>query len=251
MPQRNLNEPIQTTDQLYKDLEGARATENGVQISGQDIYDRFIRPGEQARVNSILSGLQRQGTQAGALQRGQNTDLARRMGFAGTGLETALGDSLSAAMAKRRADALSEARGQLQEMSSDPARFDVLRRAAEAFQRRVTRDTVANTTWGGIDAAVGGGLAASGNPIASGIGAGVLIGGAIRGGAMSAGIAGGAAQGAKRFSPNNIKSLDLTKLAQGVGSGGQGQRAVGFQGSGREGSLYRRALDDEYGNGGY
>lgn len=246
-------DPIRTTDELYRRMRRGNATERGSgEISGQDIYDRFIRPGEERAAQSVLGSLRQSGAGSRALQEGMNEATARRMGFSGTALEQSMKDSLDSQMAARQADAYRGAQQKLQQMSRDPSRFDVLRRAGEAYGQKLNQDTAVNTAWAGVDGAIGTSLMAAGGPWA-GLGAAISAIGAGR--SAGTGIALGARgeEGAKRFSPTNIDSMDLGKLASGLqGQGGvQGQRAVGFQGGGRGyGSIYRQALDDEYNSGG-
>jgi len=248
-------DPITSPEELYRRTENATATERGPwmghryrqdQLSGQDIYDRFIAPDERRRVGDIMSGLQQQRGQGAALARGLNRDKAARSGF-GSRLREALGSSFDQAMAQREAQAARDAKEQLTAMNADPARFDVLRRASEAYQKRLNRDTIGNSVWSGIDSAVGTGFAAAGGPWA-GLGAGLLAAGAGRSAHAGAILAGMAAEGAERYSPNNIDSLDLASLANSIGTGASGQRAVGFRGAGQQrGTAYRQALEDEYG----
>lgn len=246
---------------LYKRLRHGTATERpdgvnvgvGKPITGQQIYDRFIRPGEERDVRRIMGGLKQSNQQGRALAQALNGDTARRMGFAGTSLESALGSSMNSVQAQRQAQAFQDARERLFSMSQDPARFDVLRRANEAVGQRVQQDTIGNNVWAGIDAAVGSGLAATGGPFA-GLGAAIQAIGAGRAAHLSGGIGALGAEQAQNLSPSNIDSLDLSGLASGIQQGGAraGQNAAGFQGAGQQrASAYRRALDDEYGGWGY
>ena len=242
-------DPIRTTSDLYRRLDQGTATEgrgSGTPLSGQDIYDRFIRPDEQRRVQDIMGGLQQANTGGRALTLGQNEDMARRLGFGGTRFAQALDQSTSEASSAQLGEALRRAREQLSEMNSDPARLDVLRRAAEAAQGRLTRDSIGNQAWAGIDAAVGAGLSAT--PLA-GVGAAIQAigaGRAVHGGAILGGLG---AEQAKRFSPSNIKTMDLAGLGQSLASQApRGQAAAGPGGAnlGYAGA-YRRAMQDEYG----
>lgn len=241
---------IETTDDLYRRLENATATERGSgPITGQEIYDRFIRPGEEREVRRIMGGLRQRNQSGRALAEALNADTAKRMGFGGTALESALGSSMNAVQAERQAQASQDARERLFAMSQDPARFDVLRRANEAVGRRLQRDTIGNNVWAGIDAAVGTGLQAAGGPFA-GLGAAIQAIGAGRAAHMGAGIGAIGAEQAQNLSPQSIDAMDLSSLASGiqVGGGRGGQNASGFQGAGRsQASAYRRALEDEYG----
>ena len=95
---------IRTTEELLRRLEAGTATERrpgqkigpGDPITGQEIYDRFIRPGEEREVRRIMGGLQQASSQGRALAEALNEDTARRMGFSGTSLESALGSSMNA-----------------------------------------------------------------------------------------------------------------------------------------------------------
>jgi hypothetical protein len=251
---------IGSTDELYRRLRNATGTERpdgvsvgaGKPITGQQIYDRFIRPDEERNVQRIMGGLKQSNQQGRALAQALNSDTAKRMGFSGTSLESALGSSMNSAQAQRQAAAYQDARERLLQMNSDPSRFDVLRRANEAVGQRINRDTIGNNVWAGVDAAVGSGLQAAGGPFA-GLGAAIQAIGAGRAAHMSAGLGAIGAEQAQNLSPSNIEALDLSKLASGIPVGGtmSGQSAAGFQGAGQQrASAYRRALDDEYGYGG-
>lgn len=244
-------DPIRTTSDLYKRLAAGTATEGpgtGTALSGQAIYDRFIRPDEQRRVQQIMGGLRQSNTGSRALALASNEDMARRLGFGGTQFAQALDQSTSEASSNQLGEALRRAREQLSEMNTDPARLDVLRRAAEAAQRRITRDTVGNQVWAGIDQAVGAALAAAGGPFAP-------LGAAIQAIGAGRGIHGGAIIGAlgseqaQRFSPSNIKTIDLAGLGQSLtAQAPRGQSSVGPGGAGADGGMaWRRALQDEYG----
>lgn len=250
---------IETQDELLRRLEAGRATERaagknigpGKRITGQEIYDRFIRPGEEKEVRQIMGRLQQGQGRGRALAEALNEDLSKRMGFGGTALENALGSSMDQVMARRQSEAAETARKRLSQMSQDPARFDLLRRANEAVGRRLARDAVGNRVWSGIDAAIGTGLQAAGGPFA-GLGAAIQAIGAGRS-AHASGIIG--AEGdiqSRNLSPGNINALDLSSLASTIpsaGGGRQGQSATGFQGAGRQrASAYRRALEDDYGD---
>lgn len=247
---------IDTTEELYRRLEAGTATERrpgqrigpGDPITGQEIYNRFVRPGLEREARRIVSGLQQTTSQGRALAESINQDAARRMGFADTSLQSALGSSMNAVQAQRQARALQEAKERLFQMSRDPAQYDVLRRANEAVGRRLQRDTVGNQVWAGIDAAVGTGLQAAGGPFA-GLGAAIQAIGAGRA-AHASGIIGAiGAEQARNLSPSNIETMDLSALASGINTGGgrAGQMSAGFQGAGRQrASAYRRALEDDY-----
>ena len=247
---------IRTTEEPLRRLEAGTATERragqkvgpGDPITGQEIYDRFIRPGEEREVRRIMGGLQQTSSQGRALAEALNEDTARRMGFSGTSLESALGSSMNAVQAQRQAQAFQDARERLFQMSQDPSRFDLLRRANEAVGRRLQRDTVGNQVWAGIDSAIGTGLQAAGGPFA-GLGAAIQAIGAGRA-AHASGIIGAiGAEQAQNLSPGNINTMDLSGLASGINAGGgrAGQMSSGFQGAGRQrASAYRRALEDDY-----
>lgn len=246
---------IENLDQLYRRLEAGTASERrpgqkigpGTPITGQEIYDRFIRPGEEREVRRIMGGLRQTSTQGRALAEALNQDTARRMGFSGTSLESALGSSMNAVQAQRQAQAFQDARERLFQMSQDPARFDVLRRANEAVGRRIQRDSIGNQAWSAIDAAIGSGLQATG--VLAPVGAAIQAIGAGRAAHMGLGLAAVADTQAKNLSPGNINTMDLSGLASGIQAGGSraGQMSAGFQGAGRQrASAYRRALEDDY-----
>ena len=251
-------DPITTVDELYRRLEAGTATERrpgqrigpGDPITGQEIYERFIRPGEEREARRIMGSLQQAQGQGRALAEALNEDTARRMGFSGTSLESALGSSMNALQAQRQARAFQDARERLFQMSQDPSRFDVLRRANEAVGRRLQRDAVGNQVMATIDAAIGSSLSAT--PLAP-VGAAIQAIGAGRAAHMGLGLGAIADTQAENLSPGNINAIDLSGMASGIPvSGGRaGQTSAGFQGAGMErASAYRRAIEDD-GFGGF
>lgn len=247
-------DPITSPEELYRRLEAGTATERGPwmghgyrkeAIGGQDIYDRFIAPDERRRIRELMAGQRQQRGMSQALAEGERRAAAARGGFANTALEAAMKGTFESAWAKNQALGAADRQRQLLAMQADPARFDVLRQAAEAASRRLQRDAVGNQVWAGIDQSLA--AAMQGTPLA-GLGAAIGAIGAGRS-AHGAGIIGHqGADAAQRFSPGSIDAIDLGALARSIGRGSRGQQAPGFQGAApTQGSAWRRALEDEYG----